>query len=180
MISVGGNAEVSVSVWLATSFGTAFSRAANGVSRPGQILANSSQVFRPNSMTPWSSTLPSWNLSPATVSGPCRNAQPPAGVPSDPSGSDTIPSRVMNSITITLMMSLPWWMHRGRCTPVHTGGTGPAHRAGRKSPGGRRSGRPKTRNTSGSANTTLTATWPPAMVKTCSVCSQDGPSGAGA
>src|SRR5580700_4137138 len=58
-------------------------------------------------MTPSSSLVPSRNLSPATVSGPCRNAQPPAAVPSEPSGSDTIPSRVMNSMTMTLMLSLP-------------------------------------------------------------------------
>jgi hypothetical protein len=39
-------------------------------------------------MTPSSSVVPSLNLSPATVSGPCRNAQPPPGVPPDPSGSE--------------------------------------------------------------------------------------------
>src|SRR5215510_6855510 len=41
-------------------------------------------------------------LVPGDRFGPCRNAQPPAGVPPDPSGSVTIPSRVMNSMTITL------------------------------------------------------------------------------
>ena len=89
------HADASVSVREATSFGTAFIRAENGSSRPGQIRENSCQVVRPSSMTPSSSVRPSRNLSPATVSRPCRNAQPPAGVPSDPSGSDTIPSRVM-------------------------------------------------------------------------------------
>ncbi|MCP9949509.1 hypothetical protein [Actinomadura madurae] len=90
------HAEVSVSVREATSFGAAFIRAANGSSRPGQIREKSCQVLRPSSMTPWSRVSPSRNLSPATVSGPCRNAQPPVGVPADPSGSDTIPSMVMN------------------------------------------------------------------------------------
>jgi threonine aldolase len=44
--------------------------------------------------------------SPATVSGSCRKAQPPAGVPSEPSGSDTIPSRVMNSVPSGTMGNL--------------------------------------------------------------------------
>ena len=100
-------AEVSVRVRVATSFGTAFIRAENGSSRPGQSRENNCQVVRPSSMTPLSSVLPSRNLSPATVPGPCRNAQPPTGVRPEPSGSDTIPSRVMNSMTMTLTMGLP-------------------------------------------------------------------------
>ena len=75
------HAEVSVSVREATSFGTAFIRAENGSSRPGHSLENSCQVVRPSSRTPSSSVLPSRNLSPATVSGPCRNAQPPPACP---------------------------------------------------------------------------------------------------
>ena len=90
------HADASVSVRDATSFGTAFIRAEKGSLRPGQSRENNCQVLRPSSRTPSSSVLPSRNLSPATVSGPCRNAQPPAGVPPDPSGSDTIPSMVMN------------------------------------------------------------------------------------
>lgn len=38
--------------------------------REGQIRENSCQVNRPSSMTPVSNTSPSWNLSPATASGP--------------------------------------------------------------------------------------------------------------
>ena len=73
------HADASVSVREATSLGTAFIRAANGSSRPGHSRENNCQVVRPSSMTPPSRVLPSRNLSPATVSGPCRNAQPPAG-----------------------------------------------------------------------------------------------------
>ena len=99
------HAEAPVRVRVATSFATAFIWAENGSSRPGQIRENSSQVFRPSSRTPSSSTPPSRNMSPAIASRPYRNAQPPAGVPPDPSGSVTIPSRVMNSMTITLTVA---------------------------------------------------------------------------
>src|SRR5262249_1936934 len=124
------HAEVPVRVRVTTSFGTAFIRAENGWSRRGQIGENSSQVLRPSSRTPSSSTLPSRNLSPATAAGPCRNAHPPAGVPPDPSGSVTIPSTVMNSMTTTLTM-VPF----GRCSPVHTGDITGTHR-GRGPPRG--------------------------------------------
>src|SRR5208282_2695729 len=67
-----------------------------------------------------------------------------------------------------------------RCSPVPTGGTGPAHRAWRKSPEEICSGRPNALNTPGSANTTLCTTWPPVMVKTWSVCSRCPPPGSGA
>src|SRR5215469_1033796 len=89
-------ADTSCGVRETTRFGTAFSRSENGSVRSGQSRENNCHVVRPSSMTPLSSVLPSWNLSPATVSGPCLNAQPPAGVPPRPSGSETIPSRVMN------------------------------------------------------------------------------------
>jgi hypothetical protein len=99
------HAEVSVRVRLATSFAAAFIRAENGSVRGGHSRENSCQVSRPSSRTPSSMVLPSWNLSPATASGPCLNAHPPAGVPPDPSGSVTIPSRVMNWTTMTLTMA---------------------------------------------------------------------------
>src|ERR1044071_2661788 len=102
------HADASVSVREATSLGTLFMRTENGSSRPAQIRENRRQVFRPSSRTPLSSTLPSRNGSPVTASRPCRKTQPPAGVPPDPSGSDTMPSRVTNSMTITLTMRLLW------------------------------------------------------------------------
>src|SRR5262249_23380563 len=71
----------------------------------GHNPENSSQVARPRSRTPSSRVLPSRNLSPAISWRPCRSAQPPAGVPSDPSGSDTIPSSVTNWMTMTLTMT---------------------------------------------------------------------------
>jgi hypothetical protein len=40
------------------------------------------------------------------TSGPYRNAQPPPGVPPDPSGSSTTPSSVMNSMTMTRFMAI--------------------------------------------------------------------------
>jgi hypothetical protein len=73
------HAEVPVRARVAASFATAFIRAENGPPRPGHGRENSCQVVRPSSMTPSSSVLPGRNLSPATVSGRCRNAQPPAG-----------------------------------------------------------------------------------------------------
>jgi hypothetical protein len=80
-------ADVSVRVREATSFCAAFIRAENGSSRPGHSRENNCQVLRPSSRTASSSVRPSRNLSPATVSGPCRKAQPPAGVPPESSGS---------------------------------------------------------------------------------------------
>jgi hypothetical protein len=67
------HADASVSVRDAASFDTAFIRAEKGSSRPGHSRENNCQVLRPSSRTPSSSVFPSRNLSPATVSGPCRN-----------------------------------------------------------------------------------------------------------
>ncbi|TWD82614.1 hypothetical protein FB561_3750 [Kribbella amoyensis] len=96
-----GQADTSPSDVDATSSSALFIRVEKSSVRRGQIRANSCQVARPNSITPSSSERPSRNLSPATDSGPCRKAQPPVGVPADPSGSVTTPSRLMNSITMT-------------------------------------------------------------------------------
>ena len=79
----------------------AFIRRENGSSRVGHSPANFSQVRRPSSSAPVPMSPPSPNLSPATACGPCRNAHPPYGVPSAPSGSCTTPSMVMNSMTTT-------------------------------------------------------------------------------
>ena len=109
-----------------------------GRRRPGHSRENNCQVARPRSRTPSSSVPPSRNLSSATVSVPVPERPAAGQVPPDPSGSDTIPSRVMNSMTMTLTMSPV-----GRCSPVHTGGTGPAHRGGRNPAGEICSGRAK-------------------------------------
>src|SRR5689334_16547994 len=90
----------------ATSLGMAFSLAENGSSRPGQILANICQVWRPSSRAPVSSTSLSPNGSPVTGPGPNLNAHPPCGVPSFPSGSCMTPSRDMNSMTMTWLITI--------------------------------------------------------------------------
>src|SRR5580704_10662426 len=103
-----------------TSLGMAFILAENSSFRPGQILANSCQVRRPSSMAPLSSTSPSANLSPATASGPYRNAHPPCLDPSLPSGSCVTPSRDTNSMTMTRVITvlLDWFL------PFRRTGTG--------------------------------------------------------
>src|SRR5215831_766751 len=95
-----------------TSLGTAFIWAENGSSRPGQILANISQVRRPSSIAPVSSTSPRPNGSLVTGSGPYRNAHPPCLNPSFPSGSWMTPSRDMNSMTMTRFITvlLEWFL----------------------------------------------------------------------
>src|SRR5690348_16128040 len=90
----------------ATSLGMAFSLAENGSSRPGQILANICQVWRPSSRAPVSSTSLSPNGSPVTGPGPNLNAHPPCGVPSFPSGSCMTPSRDMKSMTMTRLITI--------------------------------------------------------------------------
>ncbi len=68
----------------------------------------------------------------------------------------------------------------GRCSPVRTGGIGPNHRLWSNSSEEIRCGRSNASNTAGSANTTLRATRPPVMVRTCSVCRRCPPPGSGA
>ncbi|MFD1047072.1 hypothetical protein ACFQ1S_16720, partial [Kibdelosporangium lantanae] len=56
----------SVAVWDATTLGIALSLRANQSVRPGKIPPSSSQVVRPNSITPVSRMGPIANLSPST------------------------------------------------------------------------------------------------------------------
>jgi putative ABC transport system ATP-binding protein len=65
---------------------------------PGQMRENSSQVLRPKSMTPVPSLGPSLKWSGGR--GPSRKAQRPLAVPSEPSGSSVMPSRVMKANTM--------------------------------------------------------------------------------
>ncbi len=67
-------ALTSVTVREKTSLGMRFMDVENSSVRLGQIWENRSQVRRPSSNTPESSTGPRRNLSPATASGPWRKA----------------------------------------------------------------------------------------------------------
>ena len=67
-LTIDGNAHEVIAGWRATA----------------RIKADKNmyaQALAPEAAPPSSSVRPSRNLSPATVSGPCRKAQPPAGVP---------------------------------------------------------------------------------------------------
>ena len=79
-----------------TIFGMRFIASANSPGAPASGVENMSHVVRPIRNVPVSQIAPSLKPSAVTALAPERNAQPPPGVPPEPSGSSTTPSSVMN------------------------------------------------------------------------------------
>lgn len=163
------HALTSATVRVATSFGTRFIASEKSSARPGQMRENCCQVLRPSNSSPVSRMGPILNLSPATTSGPWRNAQPPFGLPALPSGSSMTPSRVEKAMTMVRCMICSWLRCSGWVTGSHvpTGEPPGTHRGQ-----GKISGSSKRVNTCGSWYTVVRTMAPRSMVKTWKVCSR--------
>src|SRR4051812_49047122 len=94
--------------------------------RSGQAAAKPSYVMRPSSRASAPITSSSLNLSPSSPRANL-NAQPPWRVPSDPPGSSTTPSTLMNCETTILPIGTPVRLLAGEDEPHESNSSGRLH-----------------------------------------------------